>query len=136
MQGFFTVLFRTMEGFMLLCQDSKICRELATAMSDSPAPPPGELPLLPRTHPTTAAPEGTLATQLAFLATAKDAWDTATAAASGSQAAMHSMHALLHLAEDDEMCHVRLSCFHCSRGIRMCHSVWRSTKCCACSHCQ
>lgn len=100
------VLFRTAEGFMLLCRDPDTCRQLSAALSGNPAPPPGELPLLPRTPPTAATPESALATQLAFLATAKNAWDSVVGAESGSHAAMCAVHALLHLTQDEEMSQV------------------------------
>lgn len=115
---------------MLLCHDPDTCRQLSAALSSTPAPPLGELPLLPRTPPTANAPESALATQLAFLATAKNAWDTAVGAVLGSPAAMQAMHALLHLTEDEEMCQVRSFVCHCEECMR----AQLSALCCACSY--
>jgi hypothetical protein len=107
LQAFFMLLFRTVEGFVILCQCPDTCRQLSAALSGNPASAAGEMPLLPRTLPTASAPESALATQLAFLATAKNAWDNAVIAAAGSPDAMQAMHTLLHLTEDEEMCQVR-----------------------------
>lgn len=107
MQGFFMTLFRTTEGFTLLCNDPDTCQQLSAALSTPATHASDETPLLPRTLPTASAPENTLATQLAFLATAKYAWDSVAGTAAGTPTAMHAMHTLLHLTEDDEMCQVR-----------------------------